>query len=260
MKQIFIRTALTVLAILFLAAALQAAEITASEIIKRMESNQTHETSRATGKMIIYDRYGESVKSFIMTSEGSKAMMLEFTNPEDEGQKILRLDDEIYLYFPGAEKVIIIQGSALKDKVAGSDFSYEDMTGGKDLLSVYRVSLEGTEDTALEDEKGNVTHVNCYKVKLEAINKRKVVYPIEYIWVDKDLMTYRKVNSCTADGKVLKEMDIIEIKQIAGKNVPTHMVMRDTLKKNSRTVFKIDNIKIGLKLDPDTFGLKELSW
>ena len=91
----------------------------------------------------ITDRFGSRTKTFILYAEGADKMLIEFTNPEERGQKIMRLEDEIYLYFPDAEEVIRLQGSALKESVMGSDFSYEDMTGEGDLLDQYEVTLLG---------------------------------------------------------------------------------------------------------------------
>ncbi len=41
---------------------------------------------------------------------GTGRTLLEFTNPEEAGQKILRTGDEIYLYFPEAEGMETVNG------------------------------------------------------------------------------------------------------------------------------------------------------
>ena len=112
--------------------------LTGEEIIRKMEANQVHKSARTTGAMSITDRFGTRVKTFKVFALGEEKTLLEFTNPEEAGQKILRIDDEIYLYFPEAEEIIHLQGAALKDSVMGSDFSYEDLTGGRDLWTLTR--------------------------------------------------------------------------------------------------------------------------
>lgn len=248
MKRKCIKSA--VICIILFSLAAYSFALTGEEIIKKMEGNQVHKTSKATGSMAITDRFGTRIKTYKVFSEGDDRMLLEFTNPEEEGQKILRIDDEIYLYFPEAEEIIHLQGAALKDSVMGSDFSYEDLTGGKGLLDSYRVELEGNEIVDGQD---------CYRLKLEA-RTREVVYALERVWVDRRLFVYRKVVLYSLRGKPVKEMNIIDFRQVSGKNVPVQMEMRDLMKKNSKTVFKTDSIEIDIPLDPSLFSLEELSW
>lgn len=222
----------------------------ADEIIKKMEANQVHRSSYSEGSMEIEDEFGKRVKTFKSYSEGSDKMLLEFTNIEEEGQKILRLDDEIYLFFPDAEEVVYIQGNALKDKVMGSDFSYEDMTGNKGLLAKYKATLEGEE---------TIDGAVCYKIVLTAIVK-EVVYPKQIMWVDKELLSYRRVHSFALSGKLLKEMDVKKFSKIAGKNIPVLFEMKDAMKKDSKTVFKTTDLEVDVELDDYIFSLEELSW
>jgi len=71
---------------------------------------------------------------------------------------------------------------------------------------------------------------------------------------------YRQVHKFSRSGKLLKEISIDDIRQVSGKNIPFHMVLKDALKKNSSTEFFINDIKINLHLDPDIFSLEELTW
>lgn len=224
--------------------------LTAEEIIKRMESNQIHETSRSTGLMKITDRFGTRVKTFTSFSEGEEKSLIEFTNPEEAGQKILRTDDKIYLYFPEAEDIIRLQGAALKDSVMGSDFSYEDMTGGKGLLDSYTVSLEGQD---------LVRGSSCYRIRLEAI-KKDVVYPIQVMWVDTEKFIYLRVMQYSLKGRELKEMNILDYREIAGKNVPVKFELQDKMKKNSKTEFEVEEMEIGIPLEDGVFSLEGLTW
>ena len=235
---------------LFIASTISLAALTGEEIIQKMESNQVHKTSQSEGSMTITDRFGTRIKTYKAYSEGEDKTLLECTNPEEAGQKILRFEEEIYLYFPEAEEIIHLQGAALKDRVMGSDFSYEDLTGGKDLLDSYEVDLEGSD--AIEG-------VDCYRIRLTA-KKGDIVYPIQVVWVDKERFIYRRVMQYSLKGRELKEMNMLEYRVVAGKNVPTHMEMEDKMKKNSKTVFLIEKIEIGMPIDPTLFSLEELSW
>ena len=177
-----------------LLAALSVGAITAEEIVANVEDNQINEAERIDGSMIISDRFGSRVKTFISYAAGADKMLLEFTNPEEKGQKILRLKDEIYLYFPEAEEVIHLQGSALKESVMGSDFSYEDMTGEGELLEQYEVTLLGEE--IIDGRKH-------YHLELKA-KKRGLAYPKQEAWIDAEYWVMTRANAYSLSGRLLK--------------------------------------------------------
>jgi len=233
-----------------LIATLSVPAITPEEIVANVERNQINEAERIEGSMIISDRFGSRVKTFISYAAGAGKMLLEFTNPEEKGQKILRLEDEIYLYFPEAEEVIHLQGSALKESVMGSDFSYEDMTGEGDLLDKYEVTLLGEETI---DGRKN------YHLELKA-KKRGLAYPKQEAWIDAETWVMTRANSYSLSGRLLKEMELGDIRKVAGKYVPHYIIMRDAMKKNSSTEMRIQSIDLQADLPPDIFSLEELTW
>ena len=233
---------------LFSAAALSA--ITAEEIVANVERNEVNEDERIQGTMVITDRFGSRVKTFVSSTSGTDKMLLEFTNPEERGQKILRLEDEIYLYFPEAEEVIHLQGSALKESVMGSDFSYEDLTEEGDLLDLYTVTLLGQETIAGRKH---------YHLELKA-RKRGLAYPRQEAWVDAEYWVITRADSYSLSGRLLKEMELGDIRRVGGKYVPHYVIMRDAMKKNSSTEMRIDAIDLSAGLSPDIFSLEELTW
>jgi outer membrane lipoprotein-sorting protein len=236
--------------VFLLAMAVQAWGLDPREIVRRMEANQVHKTAHFEGSFSITDGFGTRTKTFTAWSQGEDKMLIEFTNPEEAGQKILRTSDDIYLFFPEAEEVIHLQGSALKDSVMGSDFSYQDLTGEKGLLDLYLVESEGSQSVDGRD---------CHVLKLTA-KRKDIAYPLERMWVDAELFVVRKTASFSLSGKALKEMVIKEVRSVSGKVFPTLMELRDLMKKNSLTVFEMRKITIDTPIDPKMFSRDELSW
>lgn len=222
----------------------------AEQVIQRLEENQVHETARSEGRMIINDRFGEKVTTFKSWAAGDEKSLIEFTSRQERGQKILRTDDEIYLYFPDAAEVIRLQGAALRDSVLGSDMSYEDMTGGKGLLEDYDAEMLGTE---------TVDGQECYKIELKA-KGRGVAYPKEIIWVDAEMYVTRRVHMFSLSGKLLKEMRMQDYVTRRGKTFPVRFIIEDKLKRNSSTEFVIETIEIGVDIPSSRFSLEELTW
>ena len=224
--------------------------LTGDEIIRRMEAHERHDSMHSTGSMEITDRFGTRTKTFISTALGDDRSLLEFTNPEEAGQKVLRLEDEIYLYFPESEDVIHLQGAALRDSVLGSDFSYEDMTGSSSRLDDYTVEMEGTEQI-----DGHET----YRVRLTA-KRRDVVYPVQVAWIDTEQFVTRRVDLFSRRGRALKRLAVTEFRDVGAKVIGVRLEMSDFMKKDSLTVFTLDTVTVDEPVDENLFSLEELTF
>ncbi len=229
---------------------LPAEEMTGEDIIERMEENQTHPTSIVEGRMVINDRFGERTSTFIMHSEGEDRFLVEFTSRDEDGQRILRRDDNLYLYYPDAREVIRLQGSALRDSLLGSDLSYEDMTGGRGLLDDYRVNLQGEEQ---------IQGRNAYKIELEA-RGTNVAYPRQVYYVDAEDFVLLKSEQYARSGRQLKEISVLETTRRNGYHFPIHLRIDDTTRRSSSTDMILESVEIGVDLPSNIFSLEELSW
>jgi outer membrane lipoprotein-sorting protein len=238
------------LPVLLLFAAAAAGAQNAEQILQRLEDSQHFRTQEAEGTLVITDRFGARTKSFHSYAEGEDHMLLAFTNPEEKGQKILRLAGEIYLYFPEAEEVLHLQGAALKESVLGSDFSYEDLTAEESLLSRYEPRLAGREP---------IEGREYFVLELKA-RKRGAAYPMEKIWVDAERYVLRRAEYYALSGKLLKDMEVLEVKEVSGRFVMTRAIMRDRMKKDSSTELRLGRLRLDEPLPRDIFSLERLSW
>ncbi len=241
-------------AILFLAfagpAAFEAQALTGEEIIERLDENQTWSTAIIEGRMIISDRFGDRESTYIAHSEGADRFLVEFTSRDEEGQRILRRDDNLYLYYPDAREVIRLQGSALRDSLLGSDLSYEDMTGGRGILDDYTAELLG-EDTYEGYE--------VYRVELNA-RDTNVAYPKQIYYVDRNDFVLRKAEQFARSGRQLKEVEVLETSTQNGYRFPVHMKVTDVTRSSSGTEMIMEDVQIGVSLPSGIFSLEELSW
>ncbi|AHC15584.1 outer membrane lipoprotein-sorting protein [Salinispira pacifica] len=245
-KRIAIITVLLILGLSSLWAQFERAE----EIILEMEDQEVFDSAYIQGKMIINDRFGEKVSTFDSWSLGSDYSLIEFTSVEERGQKILRNDDDLYLYYPDADEVIRLSGAALRDGILGSDVSYEDMTGDKSLLADYRVS--GFEEDRL-------TGKDVYVVELEAL-RSSVPYQKQILWIEQDRLVGMQAHKFSLSGRLLKVERVLEYRAMDEYLFPVHIVTEDKLKQNSSTEFIIEEIDLDYPLDRGFFSLDELTW
>ncbi len=223
--------------------------ITGEEIIRKADAIQAFDTSEAYGEIRVKDRFGVKVSTFKSWTRGKYESLLEFTSLAERGQKILRTEDELYLFYPDAEELIRMQGSMLRQSMLGSDISYEDMTGGKDRVSQYDIVLEGEE---------KVNGIDCYVLTMTA-RVRTVPYPKEKVWIDKETFIVWKAEYYTKSGRLLKEMETLRVEEIGGRMIAMESRISDKMKTDTETIMVINNIKINIPLSVD-FSLDDLSW
>ncbi len=221
-----------------------------TEIIKKLEANQVFDTSRIEAKILVTNRFGLTGNAITSYSRAGGDTLIEITEGPDRGQKILRQKSSIYLFYPDAEEVIWLKGSALKDSMMGSDFSYEDLTNDKTILDRYTASLTGKEPVDGEE---------CFRLTLTA-KTRNETYAREELWVDSKLFVTRRALLYSASGKAIREMLSSDIRTVGGKNLAFRTVMKDLLKKTTSTEMLIGKAEIGIPLSDKYFNRDELSW
>jgi outer membrane lipoprotein-sorting protein len=244
----------TILAIALIAFAAFAGSSLAAEsvedIVAKTEENQIYTTAKTDVKLAVTNKFGVTQNEFTTYSRKGGDVLIAITSGPDKGQKVLRLKQNVYLYYPDAEEVIWLKGSALKDSMMGSDFSYEDLTNDKTILGRYSVESLGTE---------TVDGAECAHVMLTA-KTRNETYAKQELWIDAKAYVTRKGILYSASGKPIREMYASDVRTVSGKNVAFKTAMRDLLKKNSSTEMSIVSIEIGIPLAEKYFNREELSW
>ena len=237
-------------AILFIMIPLAAFAQTADEIIARADQAQTFSTIISTGEFRITDRFGMKISTFKSWGRGENESLIEFTSKAERGQKVLRTEKEIYLFYPDAEELIRMQGAALRQGMLGSDISYEDMTGGKDRKSQYEAVLEGSGTAAGRD---------CWIISMTATT-RTVAYPKQKLWIDKKNYIVMKGEYYTRSGRLLKEIEVLDVRDVGGRELAVETRITDKMKSDSETLLILKDIEFNKAIDPSVFSLEELSW
>jgi outer membrane lipoprotein-sorting protein len=235
---------------LAVAACLPAEEPKAEQILAWLDQSQTFDTSFSTGVMAIQDRMGTRKTEFQISSRGKHDTFIEFTSAAEAGQKILRTQKEMYLFFPDSEQVTRLQGAALRQSMAGSDIAYEDLTGNRNRGETYTAVLEGTAE---------IDSRPCWHLLLTAKSKN-VAYPTQEVWVDKTNHLPVIVKSFALSGKELKEIHFYDVVTIGAFPYSTRLLVRDKLKSGSSTELVSRDIKLNSPIPGKVFTLENLSW
>ena len=225
-----------------------AAEMTAEEIINKRDDNEYFETAEMEAEMIIVSGSRKIIKTMDALTD-KKNSLVEFTNSQDRGTKFLKIEDDLWMFFPDAEEIIKISGHMLSQGMMGSDFSYQDVMEADKLTDLYDFKIIGEEE---------IDGRPCYVLQGVAREGVKVSYYRRVSWVDKERFIGLKEELYAQSGRILKETKVNIIEEIEGRWVPTNSVMENKLRKDTYTEFTITQIKFNLEIPEETFTLQNL--
>jgi hypothetical protein len=224
--------------------------LNADALLAKLDKATVATSSHSVGSIAVEDRFGKKVTGFEAWTSGTEKSLIVFTSGDEKGQKILRLKDTLYVAYPEADKPVKIQGAALKDSVAGSDFSYEDMAGDRSYASRYVPTLKGEEAVAGD---------NCAVLELKA-KVAGLAYPQLKIWVSLSDFTSRKSEEYSQNGRLLKTLEVLEMALLGGRSVAVRSQMTDALRAKSKTQFTVTVSEVNLALPASKFSLEELTF
>ena len=229
---------------------LSAQNISVSSILEKYESNMKHSTSMIKAQISTTDSFGTTKQTFEIYSRENGDTLIVIADGPDKGQKILRLENSLFLYYPSAEEVIRLTGSALKDSIAGTDFSYEDLSGDNSIANNYTTVLQGTEI---------VQERECYVIELTA-KKKTLAYQKQTLYIDTENFTAVKTIVFSASGKALREIISSNVQNVSGKYIAYTTTVTDLLKKNSKTGMTITDVSLNESIPSSYFTREGLTW
>lgn len=215
------------------------------DIIKKVDANNTFESYKGSGKVIIEGKYGKRTSEYIAYAKGADDTLIEFLSGEEEGQKIFKTPDDLYIKYPYAEEI-----QRLSRKKTLGAVSYDEMSGERDTLKNYKVEIIGEDSVEGSD---------VWVIQLIA-KTSKVAHYKQEIYVDKVSSAVWKVLYYSKSGKLTKEMVTSEMREVGGKTIAIRSLVTDKLKKNNSTENILTEIEIDIELDDSLFSLDELAW
>ncbi len=222
---------------------------TAQEILTRLDANESWGGIRFKARVEISVGGETRYKTMDAVGEGSTKAFAEFTNPEDRGTRYLKLEKNLWMYFPEEQDTVKISGHLLKEGMMGSDVSYEDTLESSDFLAKY--SAERTGEETIDGRRAFVVELTA-KVPSAAYDKRVV-------WIDEERYVALNEDMYAKSGKLLKTVTTTEVSRVDDRWFPTRREFVSKLRTNTRTVFIMSDIDLGYKPDDRRFSLSALT-
>ena len=230
-------------------------ELTADDIIQKVNDQFNTETSYGKSKMTIVTTSGQK-RTFLQESwskdQGEKNLVryLEPRRVKDQAVLMLNHADDIWMFFPRTQRVRKLATHAKKQKMQGSDFSYEDMGSGDAFI-------EDFISKRLEDEQKE--EQDCYKLELTRKEEGGSSYSRLIMWIIKEnflpvVIEYYDEKDPTY---LLKTMVASDFRVIDG--IPTSMkVVMYNQNDNTQTEMELLEVKYNITLTDDMFTERSL--
>lgn len=217
----------------------------ATAILNKVDDNINSNTSITKSDMIIYGRRNQRTVTSVGYSEGKNKSFSEYLAPARErGTKMLKLEDNLWIYSPSTDRTIQLSGHMLKQSLMGSDLSYEDMMENRKLAEMYNAKVIGEE--TIDDRKTWVLQLNA-KVDDASYDSRK-------IWVDTERYVPLREELFAKSGQLLKRTELKDVKKIDGRWYPTKMNYKDMLKDGKGTDFIVLEIEFDVEIPAYIFS------
>ncbi|OGU58468.1 MAG: outer membrane lipoprotein-sorting protein [Ignavibacteria bacterium GWF2_33_9] len=221
----------------------------AAGIIKKIDENM-FSTNRVFESVMTINgkRSSRSIVSRTY-SVGDEKSFTEYLSPASEkGTKMLKLDNQLWIYSPGTDRIIQISGHLLRQSVMGSDLSYEDMMEERKLTDIYDAKVIGEEE---------ISNRKCWVMELTA-KVEDVAYFSQKLWVDQESYVPIREDLFGKSGKLLKRATLENIKKIQGRWFPMKFTYKDMLKEGNGTVFEMTDVKFDQKIPAYIFSKASL--
>lgn len=228
----------------------RAQELTPQAIIQKIDATERVASSESIGKQIITTSSGKlrtlEMKAY-SKDRNDKQLIIYLAPKRVKGDKILMLNDgdDIWFYTPKTDRVRHLASHARRQKVQGSDFAYEDMSGGS-IEEDYTYRLLGAEKV---DKRA------CYKFELIPTASGPH-YSKLILWADKERFITLKIDYYE-DDELLKRLNCTHIEMIDGHWYAMKMVMTN-LQEGGQTVMETREIKFDIEIDDKILTTKNL--
>ncbi len=216
----------------------------ANEILDRVDKNMSSENRIMESSMTIHGRRGSRTMTMRTHGVGEKQAYTEYLSPaREQGTKMLKLENQLWIYSPSTDRIVQISGHMLRQSVMGSDLSYEDMMEDRKLTDIYEAKTIGEESI-----DGRITFVLELTAKVD-----DATYHSRKMWIDAERYVPLKEELFAKSGQLLKRTTLTDVKQIDGRWFPTKMVYKDMLKQGDGTEFQITSIKFNQQIPEHIF-------
>src|SRR5450759_4935867 len=104
-----------IIPLLLVCFSLNAQNPSAKDILDKIDKNMSSESRIFTSKMVIHNKRNTRTVESKSWSKGEKKSFSEYLSPpREQGTKMLKLDDQLWIFSPSTDRIIQISGHMLR--------------------------------------------------------------------------------------------------------------------------------------------------
>lgn len=183
--------------------------------------------------------------------EGKKQALSTIKSPpKEKGIRTLRIENNMWNYFPKLKRKVAVSSSMLLASWMGSDFTNDDILKASSMSEDYHHKFG-------KDEKVNGEVLKA--IENTAKTDSKVMWPKIVTYASKKDCLPRIYRYYDKQDKLRRTLTFSDIKTFDGKKVPTHWEMVPENDKNKKTVIDYKDIDFNVKFGANHFSQKNLT-
>ena len=245
MKKIF-----PLLLVIFLTSPAFANDLTARDIIKKMDDLLRGDSAHSIMEMTITNPRWQRMLRMESWEVGRKKTLVRILHPKkEEGVGSLKIDYQMWNYLPRVERVIKIPPSMMMSSWMGSDFTNDDLVKESSVVEDYTHKLEG--EVELRGER-------AYKIVAIPKEHAPVVWGKLVFFVRVADYVPLRQEYFSEKGEMVRYLDFQEIKKMGRRTLPTLWEMVPLNKKGKKTVVRLVDIEFNMPIDDNIFSLRNL--
>jgi outer membrane lipoprotein-sorting protein len=184
-------------------------------------------------------------------SRGTEYSLVRILSPKKEyGTATLKAKDDLFTYLNKTGRTIKITGGMLGSSWMGSHFTNDDLVRATRLADDFDI---------VKSWSGKVAGVAIHVFTLTPKPDAPVVWgKVEIAVRQSDLQPLRQL-FYDEEGERVRELQFYDHKEMAGRMMPTKMMMKPLDQPGEYTLVTYESIEFDVKLDSDFFSLQRLA-
>ncbi len=221
----------------------------AKAIVKKVDMLYRSKSSQGKVEMTIVTEHWMRTLKMDIWSEGMDKTFIYITYPKkDNGIATLRLENEMWNYFPKINKVMKVPPSMMMSSWMGSDFTNDDLVKESSMLRDYFYKLIKPDDS----------DPGYYYIELTPKEDIPTVWGKITITVRKgDYIPVREVYY-DEKGNKMRVMHFKEITVFGNRSIPAVIELIPLNKKGKKTIIRYKTLQFDIKPEKDIFTLRNL--
>jgi outer membrane lipoprotein-sorting protein len=224
-------------------------DVSIEDMIRYVDRVFRSDTSWSKIEMRIVTKNWSRTLNMDMWTEGMDRTLIHINSPKkDKGISTLRIDNDMWNFFPKINKVMKVPPSMMMSSWMGSDFTNDDLVKESSMLRDYTY-----EEVFPHDMQEGFRYVQLVPKEGSAIVWGKIIIQVrasDYLPVKEDFYDEK--------GKKVRVMNLTDIKELGGKTLPTTLEIIPLNKGMQRTVIKYLDARFDEPHKKGTFGLRNL--